>query len=346
MLAHGMNGDALRPDHGKPLRAVVPGQIGGRSVKWLKRLIVSEQPSDNWYHIYDNRVLPTIVTPDEAAKMDSWWKDERYAIYDLSPNSAVARPAHDERLQLLDDDSRIYTCKGYAYAGGGRRVTRVEVSIDQGKNWRLSSIDYCEDLYRETEQTSLYGGKLDVAWRDTCFCWCFWSCSIPAAELRSSKDILVRAMDEGMSIQPRDMYWNVLGMMNNPWYRITINCEGSSLLFEHPIQPASIPGGWMEKAKRRGANLTNGYWGEQIMKDEDDSQASSQDAEVSMTKSGLDKLIHLDELRSHTQGEPWFVLDGQVYDGTSFLESHPGGAQSIVSAAATDVTEEFLAIRK
>ena len=58
MLAHKMNGENLRPDHGRPLRAVIPGQIGGRSVKWLTRLIVTAEPSDNWYHIYDNRVLP------------------------------------------------------------------------------------------------------------------------------------------------------------------------------------------------------------------------------------------------------------------------------------------------
>lgn len=58
MLAHKMNGEDLRPDHGRPLRAVVPGQIGGRSVKWLKKLILTDEPSDNWYHINDNRVLP------------------------------------------------------------------------------------------------------------------------------------------------------------------------------------------------------------------------------------------------------------------------------------------------
>lgn len=58
MLSWAMNGEMLRPDHGKPLRVVIPGQIGGRSVKWLKKLIVTDGPSDNWYHIYDNRVLP------------------------------------------------------------------------------------------------------------------------------------------------------------------------------------------------------------------------------------------------------------------------------------------------
>lgn len=60
MLAHKMNGEDLRPDHGRPLRAVVPGQIGGRSVKWLKKLILTDEPSDNWYHINDNRVLPWV----------------------------------------------------------------------------------------------------------------------------------------------------------------------------------------------------------------------------------------------------------------------------------------------
>lgn len=89
MIAHAMNGEMLRPDHGKPLRAVIPGQIGGRSVKWLKRLIVTPEPSDNWYHIWDNRVLPTMISPEESANKPSWWEDERYAIYDLSTNSAV-----------------------------------------------------------------------------------------------------------------------------------------------------------------------------------------------------------------------------------------------------------------
>ncbi|KAK0880553.1 hypothetical protein LTR87_005675 [Friedmanniomyces endolithicus] len=156
MLAHRMNGEMLRPDHGKPLRAVIPGQIGGRSVKWLKKLIITAEPSDNWYHIYDNRVLPTTVSPEESANNPKWWIDERYAIYDLSTNSATAYPAHEEQLCLVDSPPN-YRVKGYAYAGGGRRITRVEVTLDKGKSWRLAKIDYAEDRYREQGPRQMCG---------------------------------------------------------------------------------------------------------------------------------------------------------------------------------------------
>ncbi|KAK1088782.1 hypothetical protein LTR48_001218 [Friedmanniomyces endolithicus] len=168
MLAHRMNGEMLRPDHGKPLRAVIPGQIGGRSVKWLKKLIITAEPSDNWYHIYDNRVLPTTVSPEESANNPKWWIDERYAIYDLSTNSATAYPAHEEQLCLVDSPPN-YRVKGYAYAGGGRRITRVEVTLDKGKSWRLAKIDYAEDRYREQGPRQMCGGELDMEWRESSF---------------------------------------------------------------------------------------------------------------------------------------------------------------------------------
>lgn len=212
MLAYKMNGELLRPDHGRPLRAVIPGQIGGRSVKWLKRLIVTREPSDNWYHIYDNRVLPTMVSPEASASEPKWWRDERYAIYDLSPNSAVCYPRHDERIGLVDGGGgEVYKAQGYAYSGGGRRVTRVEVSLDQGRSWRLASIEYAEDRYREAApRQELYGGRIDMDWRESCFCWCFWSLEIAVAELGVAKDLVVRCMDESMNVQPREMYWSTL----------------------------------------------------------------------------------------------------------------------------------------
>ncbi|KAG5983844.1 hypothetical protein E4U55_006994 [Claviceps digitariae] len=345
LIAHKMNGNPLHPDHGKPVRVVIPGQIGGRSVKWLKRIIVTENPSDNWYHIYDNRVLPTMVTPEASSDLPDMWKDERYAIYDLNTNSAICRPAHDETLSLVDG-ARSYKVQGYAYTGGGKRISRMEVTLDQGKTWRLADIDYPEDRYRlAADGESLYGGKIDMWWRETSFCWCFWEIDIEMEELRAAKDIMVRGMDESLMVQPRDMYWSVLGMMNNPWFRVVIHDLGHALQFEHPTQPALKPGGWMERVRKAGGNLSNGAWGSDL-RDQGEEQAIEQDAvQICMTNPKVDRLVTSQDIKQHTgEASPWFIINNQVYDGRAFLEQHPGGAASIVGAAGQDVTEEFIAI--
>jgi nitrate reductase (NAD(P)H) len=183
-----------------------------------------------------------------------------------------------------------------------------------------------------------------MSWRETCFCWSFWSLDIPTSELENSDALLVRAMDEALSLQPRDMYWSVLGMMNNPWFRVTITKENGKLLFEHPTDPTG-PGGWMERIKAAGGDLTNGNWGERQEGEEPFEPEPVQ--EINMKKDGVNRMISLQEFKENsTDEQPWFVVNGEVYDGTAFLEGHPGGAQSIISAAGTDASEEFLAIRK
>lgn len=178
--------------------------------------------------------------------------------------------------------------------------------------------------------------------RETCFCWSFWSLDIPVTDLEDSGAMLVRAMDEALTAQPRDMYWSVLGMMNNPWFRVTITKEGGCLKFEHPTHPSKA-GGWMEKAKKEGGNLTNGNWGERI---EGEAPVEPEPVkEINMKKEGVSRLIGLQELKADSSAEkPWFVVNGEVYDGTGFLEGHPGGAISISSSAGLDVSEDFLAI--
>lgn len=136
-------------------------------------------------------------------------------------------------------------------------------------------------------------------------------------------------------------------MMNNPWFRITISKEGDFLRFEHPTQPALQSGGWMERVKKAGGNLMNGFWGERTEGENANEQVLEVAKEVSMINEGLDNEITIDELRKHDGDDsPWFVINGEVYDGTKFLEGHPGGAQSIISAAGLDATDEFMAIRK
>jgi nitrate reductase (NAD(P)H) len=105
-------------------------------------------------------VFRTMVTPQMSDEIKNWRKDDRYAIYELSVNSAIAHPGHDERLEI-------------AYGGGGRRVTRAEITPDKGESWRLANINYPEDRYREAKEQDLYGGVLDMSWRESSFCWCF-----------------------------------------------------------------------------------------------------------------------------------------------------------------------------
>lgn len=73
-----------------------------------------------------------MVSPEMSSQELKWWYDNRYAIYDLNVNSVAVYPQHEEQLDLAAA-APIYTVKGYAYAGGGRRVTRAEVSLDKGK---------------------------------------------------------------------------------------------------------------------------------------------------------------------------------------------------------------------
>lgn len=180
--------------------------------------------------------------------------------------------------------------------------------------------------------------------RDTCFCWCFWTYAISILELQNSDSILVRAMDEGMMCQPRDMYWSVLGMMNNPWFRVRIEKGEGVLRFEHPTS-LSGPPGWMEKVKKEGGNLLNGRWGEREPGSEPLTPSPEED--VVMTNVEAKRIFFIEEFRAESSDlRPLFVVDGEVYDGTGYLKDHPGGAQSIVAVARTDATEEFMAIRK
>lgn len=101
----------------------------------------------------------------------------------------------------------------------------------------------------------------------------------------------------------------------------------------------------MERVKKAGGDLTNGSWGEQIGGDNEPQPEADVEPLVKMTNDDIKIIVNIDDFRKHSEAEsPWFVIDGEVYDGTPFLKEHPGGGQSIISAAGMDTSEEFLAI--
>ena len=73
LVAYKHNGKLLAPDHGFPVRMIIPGGIGGRMVKWLAKIEVLPTESENFYHQHDNKVLPAGIEMDQANKEGMLW---------------------------------------------------------------------------------------------------------------------------------------------------------------------------------------------------------------------------------------------------------------------------------
>jgi len=344
LVAWAANGLPLSPDHGYPLRMVIPGQIGGRSVKWLRSIEVSERESQHYLHFNDNKLLPTEYTPDRARADKDVWRNPAYIINELNVNSAIAYPKHDEVIDCSGDGD--YRIRGYAYAGGGRRIERVEVSLDAGKTWLLAECEYPEDLYRAVALSDPVYGRIDLTESDRNFCWMFWSYTVPVKRLGESSSIMVRAMDESLALQPAEMYVNATGMMNNWWFRMAIVDAGNSTIrCEAPTMAGVVGGGWMQRKKDAGEDFLHPTFETEPADAARPIAHVKPIADVSMVKEGVTRVITRAELEAHNKAEePWFAVNGQVYDGTAFLKGHPGGGESIQLVAGEDASEDFMAI--
>jgi len=236
VVAWQQNGVDLQPDHGFPLRLIIPGYVGGRMVKWVEDFEISKKGSQNHYHFKDNRVMPVNVTPEEA-EAEGWWYKPQYILNELNINSAIWAPAHDEVISLAPDaDGRMpmYSVEGYAYSGGGREVIRVEVTLDDGISWHLVH----DDDMSHPPNTPNAAGKY--------FGWVNWAIKLPLFDVARAKRVACRAWDNTMNTQPKNLTWNVMGMYNNPWFTIEVHSEGSTgLRFEHPTLAGTQEGGWM-----------------------------------------------------------------------------------------------------
>lgn len=276
----------------------------------------------------------------------------RYIINDLNINSAVTVPDHDQVLDLsTHPENEPFRIQGYAYTGGGKRIHRVEVSLDEGETWEISEIDCPEDKYRIAPiHDHPFFGTLDLSETEMSFAWCFWELKVDVARLRDAPAIFVRATDEGLAQQPRDMYWNAMSMMNNWWFRVAIHKTGESLSFEHPTVAGNTNGGWMQRMNEEGVSVRTPQFSAVAASSEEGAPApkpkAKEDIMAAMTDAAkMSTMITRAQLAEHANEErPWFVINGHVYDGTEFLEKHPGGGDSITLVAGEDASEDFMAI--
>lgn len=117
LVAFAQNGEALRPAQGYPLRLVVPGWEGNTHIKWLGRILASEEP----YMTRDEAAYYTDLMPDGKA---------RWFTFVMEAKSVITAPSGGQQL----DGPGFYQVSGLAWSGRGR-ITRVEVSTDEGKSW-------------------------------------------------------------------------------------------------------------------------------------------------------------------------------------------------------------------
>jgi sulfite oxidase len=182
LLATHMNGEPLRPDHGAPLRTIVPGFIGARSVKWLTRITVSEFVSPNHFVADAYKMVPTGTQAE---------LDEAAPIYRYPVNAAAC---------VAEQTAGGWRIRGYALPTGHRscRIASVELSTDSGSSWLMAQLD---DVDRD-------------------YCWRLWSATLPSATPETT--ICVRATDSLGNTMPSDVPWNAKGYLYNAWHRTTL----------------------------------------------------------------------------------------------------------------------------
>ena len=122
LLAWGMNGEDLLPDHGYPLRLVLPGWVGIASIKWLGSLEVAKtELTSPW-----NTTFYRMVGPQ--------WPADSPPLT-VNPVRSAWELARDQVLP-----SRPVTLTGRSWSGAGR-IAKVSVSLDGGDSWRPAVLD-------------------------------------------------------------------------------------------------------------------------------------------------------------------------------------------------------------
>jgi sulfite oxidase len=193
LLAWQMNGHPLPRVHGGPVRVVVPGYIGARSVKWVDTVTVQNVPSLNYFQALDYRILPPEADADAVAP------GEGISLSTLPLNCDILEPADGEHVAA----GRL-TVRGYALAGDGREIARVDISLDEGRTWRQADLESAPNRWT----------------------WRFWSLSVETGP--GPLTIIARAWDDTGATQPENpaSLWNPRGYGNNAWPRIELTAEG------------------------------------------------------------------------------------------------------------------------
>ena len=189
LLAYEMNGEPLPPQHGYPLRLIVPGWYGMTNVKWLCEIEVLREPFSGYQQLWSYRVRQT---EDEEGE----------PLQRMLPRSLLVPPGIPEfmtRERFVPAGEVLV--QGRAWSGLAP-VDSVEVSADGGSSWAAAELEPGEGRW---------------AWRGWSFRWQ----AEPGAYVLCS-----RARDEAGNGQPLEPAWNLGGYANNSVQRVPVTVTG------------------------------------------------------------------------------------------------------------------------
>jgi sulfane dehydrogenase subunit SoxC len=185
LLAYELNGEPLPPQHGAPLRLVVPGWYGMASVKWLERITVLDRPFDGYQQV-------------EVYRFRRDEDDEGEPLTLMRPRALMVPPGMPEFMSRR----RYVPCgpcllEGRAWSGIAP-VAAVEMSVDGGERWAPAELEPAPDRWA----------------------WSRWTWTWEAAA--GDHELVCRARDAAGNEQPFEPEWNVGGYANNAVQRVAV----------------------------------------------------------------------------------------------------------------------------
>ena len=185
LLAYAINGQPLPPQHGAPLRLIVPGWYGMTHVKWLQAITAVDEPFRGWqqdvaYHVRESE------------------EEQGRPVTRILPRALMIPPGFPDflsRTRFVEAGPR--TLEGRAWSGWAA-IERVEVSSDGGRSWA------------EAELRAPVGE----------FAWCGWSYEWEAEP--GDYELWCRASDAAGHEQPTVAEWNYDGFCNNGVQRVRV----------------------------------------------------------------------------------------------------------------------------
>jgi sulfite oxidase len=190
LLATRMNGAPLTPEHGFPVRSLVPGWIGSASIKWLQEIRVLPHEFDGVY------MNPGYRIPIAGGSSVGSHQAQTVSLTSLGVKSVIAQPADGAALTFPPQGSIAIRGAGWA---GESEIARVDVSTDDGKTWRPATLEADHAKY---------------AWRLWRYEW------IP--DRPGPYTLLSRATDHAGRVQPLQPGWNPGGYLWNGVDRIHV----------------------------------------------------------------------------------------------------------------------------